>query len=159
MQMLFYFIYFYIEGVIIIIIVRTRFGLNPKEEWIQAYKAPNNKFVECGIKRQSGSRAKILDSRFRRKELYVHISTKSILRPALVSSPQYTILPPYYILWLFYRFLHPRVDQAFLVLFFSPFLPFLEPSILSCKAAYSLFRYHLHINTARRLAGQQLMRR
>ena len=43
---------------------------------------------------------------------------------------------------------------------FSPFLlSFLESSILSCKAACSLFRYHLHINTARKLAGRHLMRR
>ena len=43
---------------------------------------------------------------------------------------------------------------------FSPsLLPFLESSILSWKAARSLFRYHLHINAARRLAGRHLMRR
>ena len=43
---------------------------------------------------------------------------------------------------------------------FSPsLLPFLESSILSWKAACSLFRYHLHINAARRLAGRHLMRR
>ena len=36
-------------------------------------------------------------------------------------------------------------------------LPLLESSILSCKAACSLFRHHLHINTARELAGQHLM--
>ena len=44
----------------------------------------------------------------------------------------------------------------------SPFflfpLPFLEPSILSCKAACSLFRHHLHINAARELVRQHLMR-
>ena len=44
----------------------------------------------------------------------------------------------------------------------SPFsllpLPLLEPSILSCKTACSLFRHHLHINAARELAGQHLMR-
>ena len=44
----------------------------------------------------------------------------------------------------------------------SPFslllLPLLEPSILSCKVARSLFRHHLHINAARELAGQHLMR-
>ena len=36
-------------------------------------------------------------------------------------------------------------------------LPLLKPSILSCKAACSLFRHHL-INAARELAGQHLMR-
>ena len=44
----------------------------------------------------------------------------------------------------------------------SPFsllpLPLLEPSILICKAACSLFRHHLHINAARELARQHLMR-
>ena len=44
----------------------------------------------------------------------------------------------------------------------SPFflfsLPLLEPSILSCKAACSLFRHHLHINAARELVRQHLMR-
>ena len=34
-----------------------------------------------------------------------------------------------------------------------------ESSILSWKAALSLFRYHLHINAARRLDGEHLMRR
>ena len=43
--------------------------------------------------------------------------------------------------------------------FFPLLLPFLESSILSCKAARSLFRHHLHINAARGLAGQHLMRR
>ena len=43
--------------------------------------------------------------------------------------------------------------------FFLLLLPFLESSILSCKVAYSLFRHHLHINAARGLAGQHLMRR
>ena len=45
----------------------------------------------------------------------------------------------------------------------SPFslfsLPLLEPSTLNCKTACSLFRHHLHINAARELAGQHLMRR
>ena len=44
----------------------------------------------------------------------------------------------------------------------SPFflfpLPLLESSILSCKAACSLFKHHLHINAARELTGQHLMR-
>ena len=41
--------------------------------------------------------------------------------------------------------------------FFLFLLPLLEPSILSYKAACSLFRHHLHINAARELAGQHLM--
>ena len=41
--------------------------------------------------------------------------------------------------------------------FFLLLLPFLESSILNCKAACSLFRHHLHINAARGLVGQHLM--
>ena len=43
--------------------------------------------------------------------------------------------------------------------FSSSFLPFLESSVLSWKAARLLFRHHLHINATRRLAGRHLMRR
>ena len=67
-------------------------------------------------------------------------------------------LSSYYILWFFYYFLHPRVGQVLGVLFSLLPLRILEPSILSCKAACSLFRHHLHINAARKLAGQHLMR-
>ena len=63
----------------------------------------------------------------------------------------------YYILWFLHHFLHPRVDQVLRVIFLCSPLPLLEPSTLSCKAACSLFRHHLHINAARELAGQHLM--
>ena len=43
--------------------------------------------------------------------------------------------------------------------FFLLLVPFLESSILSCKAACSMFRHHLHINAIRGLARQHLMRR
>ena len=65
----------------------------------------------------------------------------------------------YYILRFLHQFLHSRVGQAFGVLFLCSPLPLLEPSTLSCKAACLLFRHHLHINAARELAGQHLMRR
>ena len=65
----------------------------------------------------------------------------------------------YYILWFLHQFLHPRVGQALGVFFLCSPFPLLEPSTLSCKAACSLFRHHLHINAARELAGQHLMRR
>ena len=65
----------------------------------------------------------------------------------------------YYILWFLHQFLHPRVGQALGVLFLCSPLPLFEPSTLSCKATCSLFRHHLHINAARELAGQHLMRR
>ena len=63
----------------------------------------------------------------------------------------------YYILWFLHQFLHPRVGQVLGILFLCSPLPLLEPSTLSCKAACSLFRHHLHINAARELAGQHLM--
>ena len=150
---------------------KDQIWLEPRTGMDPGPQIPNNKFVECGIKSQSGSRAKILDYRVRRKELYIHISTKSILGHAIVLSLESTqfflfflllpffFLPPYYILWFFYRFPHPHVDQAFKVFFFFSLLPFLESSILSWKAACSLFRHHFHINVARRLVGRHLMRR
>ena len=64
----------------------------------------------------------------------------------------------YYILWFLHHFLHPRVGQVLGILFLCSPLPLLEPSTFSCKAACSLFRHHLHINAARELAGQHLMR-
>ena len=68
--------------------------------------------------------------------------------------------------WIFFvlytmvlhHFLHPRVSQVLEVIFLCSPLPFLEPFILSCKAVCSLLRHHLHINAARELAGQHLMR-
>ena len=83
------------------------------------------------------------------------------------------------LLFLFQSFLRPPPFFLFFVLYTMAFLPFppsmcgsgggshffllllhfFESSILSCKAACSLFRYHLHINAARGLAGQHLMRR
>ena len=65
----------------------------------------------------------------------------------------------YYILWFLHQFLHSRVGQALGVLFLCSPLPLLESSTLSCKAACSLFRHYLHINAARELVGQYLMRR
>ena len=130
---------------------RTRFGLNPKTGMDPGPQSPSNKFIECGIKSQSGSRTKILGYSVRRKELYIHISTKSILGHAPMLSFQNTSSP---------HFLSPSfILYTMASLPFSPsLLPFLESSILSWKAACSLFRYHLHINAARRLAGQHLMR-
>ena len=64
----------------------------------------------------------------------------------------------YYILWFLHNFLHPRVGQVLEVLFLCSPLPLLEPSIFSCKTACSLLRHHLHINAARELAAQHLMR-
>ena len=61
-----------------------------------------------------------------------------------------------YILWFYAIFsIHVRVRCWEFLCSLSPLL---EPSTLSCKAAYLLFRHHLHINAARELAGQHLMR-
>ena len=121
-----------------------------------------------------------MDYSVTRKELFAYIDTESILGLALILwlkstqffflffllspfflvfflSPLPFFLSSYYILCLFYHFLHPRVGQALKVLSFLLFLPFFESSILTCKAACSLFRHHLHINAARRLAGQHSM--
>ena len=57
-----------------------------------------------------------------------------------------------------HHFLHPRVGQVLEVFFLCSPLRLLESSILSCKAACSLLRHHLHINAARELVRQHLMR-
>ena len=68
-------------------------------------------------------------------------------------------LSSYYILWLFLPFPPSTCGSGGGSPFFLLLPSFLESSIFSCKAACSLFRHHLHINVARRLAGQHLMRR
>ena len=72
-------------------------------------------------------------------------------------SPPFS-LSSYYILWFFTPFPPSTCGSGA----GSPFsllpLPLLESSTLSCKAACSLFRHHLHINAARELVRQHLMR-
>ena len=75
----------------------------------------------------------------------------------------FSVCPPfslssYYILWFFTPFLPSTCGSGVGSPFFLLPLPLLERSILSCKAACSLFRHYLHINAARELAGQHLMR-
>ena len=85
---------------------------------------------------------------------------------------------PFSFFFFFPIFFPSSLFFSFFVLYTMVFLPFppsmcgsgvgssfsllplllLEPSILSCKAACSLFRHHLYINAARELAGQHLMR-
>ena len=146
-------------------IVRTRFGLNPKTGMDPSPQSPCNKFVECRVKSQSGSMTKILGYNVKEKELYIRISTKSILGHApmlffrIFFSPLSFLPPSSYILWILY-FFSPSTCGLGVSCPFSPsLLPFLESSILSWKAARSLFRYHLHINAAKRLVGRHLMRR
>ena len=151
---------------------KDQIWLEPKKGMGPGPQSPNNKFVEGGIKSQSESKAKILDSSVRRKELYVCISTKGLLGYALMLSLESTQF------FLFSLFFSPFFFPSFVLytMALSPFfpstcglgvrssfspslLPFHESSILSCKAACSLFRYHIHINAARRLVGRHLMRR
>ena len=150
-------------------------------------KSPNNKFVENGRKSWSESRIKILVYSVKRKELNAYIyrkypwtcpstMTKStefflftvvFLQPFALSLSFFSLFLPvslslnpfsYYILWFLHHFLHPRVGQVLWVLFPCSPLLLLEPPTLSCKATRSLFRHHLHINAARELAEQHLMR-
>ena len=159
---------------------RTGMDLGPKN--------PNNKFVESGRKSWSESRIKILVYSVKRKELNAYIyrkypwtcpstmteNTKFFLFAVVFLQPFCSFsfffspvffsvslpfsLSSYYILWFFTPF--PPSTCGLGV--GSPFpllpLPLLEPSFLDCKAACSLFRHHLHINAARELAWQHLMR-
>ena len=116
-----------------------------------------------------------MDYSVRRKELYAYICTKSILGHALKlslkSTQFFTFSLSFSCPTLFFFSIFVLYTMAFLPFspstcgsgvesHFSPLLlSFLESSILNCKAACSLFRHHLHINAARRLAGQHLMRR
>ena len=128
-------------------------------------QSPCNKFVECRVKSWSGSRTKILGYNVKKKELSIRINTKSILghgpMPFFRIFFQSPLLSPSFILYImvFLPF-SPSTCGLGVSCPFSPFLlPFLESSILNWKAARSLFRYHLHINAARRLVGGHLMRR
>ena len=84
----------------------------------------------------------------------------SFFFPVCFSSPHFSL--SFFVLYIMAFFL-PFPPSTCRSSGGSPFSlllpPFLESSILSCKAACSLFRHHLHINTARELAGQHLMRR
>ena len=82
---------------------------------------------------------------------------------SLFSLQSFSVCPPfslssYYILWFFTPFPSSTCGSGVGSPFFLLPLPLLEPSILSCKATCSLFWHHLHINAARELAGQHLMR-
>ena len=87
----------------------------------------------------------------------LYVLSLSFFPQSFSVSPPFS-LSSYYILWFFTPFPPSTCGSGV----GSPFsllpLPLLEPSILSCKATCSLFRHHLHINAARELAGQHLMR-
>ena len=122
--------------IIIMMFVRTRFGLNPKIGMVLGPQSPCNKFVECRVKSQSRSKTKILGYNVKEEELYIRISTKSILGHApmlffrIFSSPLSFLPPSSYILWIIYLFPRPRVDWAFPVLFLHSSCLFLNlPSL------------------------------
>ena len=122
-----------------------------------------------------------MDYSVKREELYAYIYTENILGHALILWLR--ILNSFFFLFFFlflfflvlffslFPFLRIIYYGFFTIssihvwvrcwrsFFFPLLLPFLESSILSCKVACSLFRHHLHINAARGLAGQHLMRR
>ena len=146
-------------------------------------KSPNNEFVENGRKNQSEYREKILVDSVKGKEILMHkykkhlqIYTNSMINNMELFLFTVVFLQPF-TLFLFFFFRPPSFFPLF-VLYTMVFVPFspstcesgvgsffcprsslLESSTLSCKAACLLFRHHLHINSARELAGQHLMRR
>ena len=146
-------------------------------------KSPNNEFVESGRKSQSEYREKILVDSVKGKELHMH-KYKKHLRICLNSMINNMELFLFTIVFLqpfaffLFFFFHALFFESLFVLytmvfaqfspstcesgvrsFFYPLSPLLEPSTLSCKAFCLLFRHHLHINAARELAEQHLMRR
>ena len=126
-------------------IVRTRFGLDPKTRMDPGPQSLNNKFVECRVT------LKI--------KRYISVSAQKVSSdmPQCSFLEYFSVPIPFSLLHLiyygFFTFFPVHVWTGRFL------LPFLESSILSWKAARSLFRYHLHINAARRLVGRHLMRR
>ena len=86
--------------------------------------------------------------------LYV-LSLSFFLQSFSVSPP--FSLSSYYMLWFFTPFPSSTCGSGVGIPFSLLPLPLLEPSILSCRAACSLFTHHLHINAAKELAEQHLM--
>ena len=86
----------------------------------------------------------------------------SFFNLSLFSCFSFFILLFFYSLFVLYTMVFapfsPSTCESGVGSFLSPF-PLLEPSTLSCKAACLLFRHHLHINAARELTEQHLMRR
>ena len=150
------------------VIVRTRFDLNPKREWIQAYVAQTMNLQSAGKKASLILGQNIGFQCKKIKDTSMECSNKSLRtcpRDLIFSFsscsgvPFFFCLSSPYIPWLFFLFLSSTCGPGIQRPFSSSPLPSLESSILSWKAVRSLFRYHLHINAARRLAGRHLMRR
>ena len=155
--------------------VRTRFNLNPEQEQIQAHKGQTINLQSAGEKASLnlGQRYWIIALE---GKSYTHISVQKkssdvplyndlrILESFLFFSFFFLPFPFFFSIFVLYTMaflpFSPSTCGSGVESPFSPLLlSFLESSILSCKAACSLFRHHLHINAARRLTGQHLMRR
>ena len=163
------------------------FWLEPKIEIDSGPKSPNNKFVESGRKSKSESREKILEDSIKRKELHMHKYKKysRSCPSSMIESTEFflfTVVFFQHFALFFFLFCSFFFFLSFLLIhfrviyygfytnfsthvwvrcseFLCPLSPLLEPSTLSCKAANSLLRHHLHINAARELTGQHLMQR
>ena len=150
---------------------KDQFWIEPRTGMDPGPSSSNNKFVESERKCLSEFRIKIFVYSVKREELHAHrckkyprtcpsIGTKSnefFFFYCCISSTFSFLL---FILRVIYYGFTPLPPSTCGSGIGSPFflfpLPLLEPSILSCKAACSLFRHHLHINTTRELVGQHL---
>ena len=152
--------------------------MNLEQEWIQAHKTRTINLQSVGEKASLnlGQRYWIIALKGKG---YTHISVQKVssdmplyydlrVLKSLLSSLFFFSLsfscPVLFFLFVLYTIaflpFSPSTCGSGVESHFSPLLlSFLEYSILSCKATCSLFRHHLHINAARRLAGQHLMRR
>ena len=128
-------------------------------------RSPNNEFIECRSESQSESWAKILDFSVKLVKLQAQFQQRvSSDMPQcydfriVFQSP--FLFPPFILYTMaFLPFSSSTCGLRIQRPFSSSPSPSLESSILSWKAARSLFRYRLHINAASRLAGRHLMRR
>ena len=116
---------------------KDQIQLEPKTGMDPGPRSSNNKFVEGGIKSQSESKAKMLDYSVRRKKLYLYICKKLFsdlfqCYDFFCVSP-FLFLSSYYILLLFYRFLHPHVDLALKVIFLHLSCLFLNLPFLAVR--------------------------
>ena len=146
-------------------------------------KSPNNEFVESVRKSQSEYRKKILVDSVKGKQLHMHKYKKHprLCPNSIINSIEFFLFTVVFFqlftIFLFF-FFHPLSFESLFVLYtmifapFSPstcesgvesfsvpFRPSLNLLLLAVKATCLLLRYHLHINAAKELAGQHLMRR
>ena len=150
---------------IVIVVVRTRFDLNPEQEQTQAHVVQTINLQRAGEKASLNLGPRSWNIALEGKS-YTRNLCKKYPRtcPKTMISEYFQFLPFLSHSFVLYTMAFLRFSPSTCGLgvespFSPPLLPFLESSILSWKAACSLFRYHLHINAARRLAGRHLMQR